>query len=205
VRAPLDCTLAPERVLLALRHEPHPFALVGDWAAAAHRRRAAGAAARRGPVRGAGPAARAGPRGFQANLCLRLEAAWDGDVMELFAAGVSRLRPAYGACFPGVASFSPELFLRRRGTTVVTGPIKGTAPSDPEALRRSLKDRAEHVMIVDLMRNDLGRVARYGTVRATAGAHAAPPPRRLAPRLRGRSADRREQRGTAQSDLPCRR
>ena len=105
---------------------------------------------------------------FQANLCLRLEAAWDGDVAQLFAHAVGSLQPRYGACFPesGVASFSPELFLRRRGRTVVTGPIKGTAPSDPEALQRSLKDRAEHVMIVDLMRNDLGRVARYGTVKA---------------------------------------
>ena len=96
---------------------------------------------------------------FQANLCLRLEAEWDGDVAELFAAAAPVLTPAYAACFVtpwgGVASLSPELFLRRAGRHVTTGPIKGTAP-EPEALRDSAKDLAEHVMIVDLMRNDLG-------------------------------------------------
>ena len=106
---------------------------------------------------------------FQANLCLRLEAAWDGDVAELFAAAAPVLTPAYAACFVtpwgGVASLSPELFLRRAGRHVTTGPIKGTAP-EPEALRDSAKDLAEHVMIVDLMRNDLGRVAEYGSVHA---------------------------------------
>ena len=63
-------------------------------------------------------------------------------------------------------SFSPELFLRRRGDTVVTSPIKGTAPREAgaEALLASAKDAAEHVMIVDLSRNDLGRVARWGSV-----------------------------------------
>ena len=105
---------------------------------------------------------------FQANLCTRLEAAWDGDVAELFAAAVPQLRPDYAACFitpnGSIASLSPELFLRRRGRDVMTGPIKGTAPRDPAKLRASAKDRAEHVMIVDLMRNDLGRVAEYGSV-----------------------------------------
>ena len=105
---------------------------------------------------------------FQANLCLRLDATYDGDVAELYAHAAPQLQPAYGACFVtpwgGVASLSPELFLRRRGRDVTTGPIKGTAPrdGDPAALRDSAKDRAEHVMIVDLMRNDLGRVAEYG-------------------------------------------
>lgn len=107
---------------------------------------------------------------FQANLCLRLDAAYDGGVAELFAHAAPRLEPAYGACFVtpwgGVASLSPELFLRRRGRHVTTGPIKGTAPENPAALHGSSKDRAEHVMIVDLMRNDLGRVATYGSVHA---------------------------------------
>jgi para-aminobenzoate synthetase/4-amino-4-deoxychorismate lyase len=107
---------------------------------------------------------------FQANLCLRLETEWEGDVADLYGHAAARLRPAYGACFPapwgGIASLSPELFLRRRGRAVTTAPIKGTAPldADPEALRASAKDRAEHVMIVDLMRNDLGRVCEYGSV-----------------------------------------
>jgi para-aminobenzoate synthetase component 1 len=60
-----------------------------------------------------------------------------------------------------VASASPELFLRRRGDRVESRPIKGTA-ADPEGFRE--KDRAENVMIVDLVRNDLGRVCRYGSV-----------------------------------------
>ena len=67
-----------------------------------------------------------------------------------------------------VASFSPELFLRVRGRQVTTAPIKGTAPRGPRAgaaaLRASAKDAAENIMIVDLMRNDLSRVCRPGTV-----------------------------------------
>jgi para-aminobenzoate synthetase/4-amino-4-deoxychorismate lyase len=66
-----------------------------------------------------------------------------------------------------VMSFSPELFLRVRGRRVTTAPIKGTAPRTPagnRALRASAKDAAENVMIVDLMRNDLSRVCRPGTV-----------------------------------------
>ncbi|HKK72882.1 MAG TPA: anthranilate synthase component I family protein [Candidatus Krumholzibacteria bacterium] len=65
-----------------------------------------------------------------------------------------------------ITSHSPERLLRRRGDRVSTGPIKGTAPAGSvDALRASEKDRAEHVMIVDLCRNDLGRIARPGTVR----------------------------------------
>jgi para-aminobenzoate synthetase component 1 len=73
-----------------------------------------------------------------------------------------------------VVANSPELFLRRRGTRVETHPIKGTRPrGDTPArdaalaaeLMRDAKERAEHVMIVDLERNDLGRVAETGSVR----------------------------------------
>ncbi len=119
---------------------------------------------------------------FQANLCLRLEAAWHGSVADLFATAVPHLRPGYGACFVtpwgGIASLSPELFLRRRGRVVTTGPIKGTAPRNgaPSALQDSEKDRAEHVMIVDLMRNDLGRVAEYGSVEAPVAPELQPHP-----------------------------
>ena len=65
-----------------------------------------------------------------------------------------------------VASLSPELFLRRRGDAVTSSPIKGTLPrhADPAALRASVKDVAENIMIVDLVRNDLGRVAVTGSV-----------------------------------------
>jgi len=118
---------------------------------------------------------------FQANVCLRFETAWEGDVAALYARASEALRPAYGAAFPtewgGVASLSPELFLRRRCRAVETAPIKGTIAragggDDPAAaaaraaLAASAKDRAEHVMIVDLMRNDLGRVCAYGTIAA---------------------------------------
>lgn len=74
-----------------------------------------------------------------------------------------------------ILSFSPELFLERHGNTLVTRPMKGTAPriwGDPAAdqamgqsLLRSGKDRAENLMIVDLLRNDLGRLAVTGSVK----------------------------------------
>ena len=62
-----------------------------------------------------------------------------------------------------VVSASPELFLRRRGVGIETRPIKGTAATAAR-LRASAKDRAENVMIVDLARNDLGRVCTPGTI-----------------------------------------
>jgi para-aminobenzoate synthetase / 4-amino-4-deoxychorismate lyase len=114
---------------------------------------------------------------FQANICLRLEAGFAGDALDAFARAARQLDPPYAA-FLGiaggaVASFSPELFLRRAGNTVVTRPIKGTRyrPADDAGARRereilldSGKDRAENVMIVDLMRNDLSRVCAPGSV-----------------------------------------
>ena len=116
---------------------------------------------------------------FQANLCLRLDSAWDGGAATLSATALERISPPYGAMFDtpngSIASLSPELFLRRRGDEVLTAPIKGTIArvGDPEAdrtalerLRGSAKDAAEHVMIVDLMRNDIGRVCEYGSVLA---------------------------------------
>jgi para-aminobenzoate synthetase/4-amino-4-deoxychorismate lyase len=139
---------------------------------------------------------------FQANVCLRFETAWEGDVAQLYAHASAQLRPAYGAAFPapwgGIASLSPELFLRRRGRAVETAPIKGTTARagedrDPAAaaaraaLSASAKDNAEHVMIVDLMRNDLGRVCTYGTVEAerTPEAQAHPGLWHLVSRVRG--------------------
>ncbi|MBU1670320.1 MAG: aminodeoxychorismate synthase component I [Actinobacteria bacterium] len=117
---------------------------------------------------------------YQANLSQRfsaplLEPAWD-----LYR----RLRVLNAAPFSAylnfgdfaVASSSPERFLRLEGREVETRPIKGTMPrfDDPEedeASRRTLlgskKDRAELSMIVDLERNDLGRVCEYGSVRVT--------------------------------------
>lgn len=111
---------------------------------------------------------------FQVNLCARLEASFAGDPLSAFCAGVRALRPAYAAFVDSpegaVVSLSPELFLRRTGREVLTSPIKGTAPlaADPGGLVASAKDRAENVMIVDLMRNDLGRVAAPGSVQVPA-------------------------------------
>ena len=109
---------------------------------------------------------------FQANVCMRLEGRVEGGAFDLFAAAAEELRPAYAGVVGGewgaVCSLSPELFLRRRGRDVTSEPIKGTAPLGPggaERLAASAKDRAENVMIVDLMRNDLGRVCEYGSVR----------------------------------------
>ena len=139
---------------------------------------------------------------FQANVCLRFESDWEGAIADLFARAAPRLRPAYAAAFPapwgGVASLSPELFLRRRGRAVETGPIKGTIARDGDgddpaaaaaraALTASAKDRAEHVMIVDLMRNDLGRVCAYGSIEAAPTPAAEPHPGlwHLVSRVRG--------------------
>jgi para-aminobenzoate synthetase/4-amino-4-deoxychorismate lyase len=111
---------------------------------------------------------------FQVNLTARLEGSFAGEPLDLFARGVEALRPAYAAFVDApegaAVSLSPELFLRRTGGHVLTSPIKGTAPlsADPDALVASAKDRAENVMIVDLMRNDLGRVAEPGTVHVPA-------------------------------------
>ena len=101
---------------------------------------------------------------YQANVVGHRWAPFTGDPRALAAA----LPPAaYGGALYGdgwaVASASPEQVVRVRGDRVTTEPIKGTS-RDAGALRASLKDRAEHVMIVDLERNDLARVTVPGTV-----------------------------------------
>ncbi|HEY6397797.1 MAG TPA: chorismate-binding protein, partial [Solirubrobacteraceae bacterium] len=109
---------------------------------------------------------------LQANICLRLESRFGGDPIDLFALALTRVRPRFGALVDGLVSLSPERFLRREGRRVWSEPIKGTGTrrqqqdSGSDELLRSAKDAAEHVMIVDLMRNDLGRVCAYGTVSA---------------------------------------
>jgi len=105
---------------------------------------------------------------YQVNLVQHLEASFRGDPGGL-AARLAPLRPLVPAPFAGdgwtVVSASPELFLERRGRLVRTRPIKGTRPiGERDDLRESPKDAAEHVMIVDLERNDLSRVCEPGSV-----------------------------------------
>jgi len=106
---------------------------------------------------------------YQVNLVQHLSAPFVGDPPAL-AARLAPLRPRYAVPFVteewAVVSASPELFLARRGDRVWTMPIKGTRRAGEAAeLRGSEKDAAEHVMIVDLERNDLSRVCKAGTVR----------------------------------------
>ncbi len=112
---------------------------------------------------------------FQANICSRFSVPFRGDPLEVFAAGSAAYRPARAAYVAGewgaVASLSPELFLARHGRTARSSPIKGTLPrrgpqddGNAALLRESTKDIAENVMIVDMARNDLGRVAEVGRV-----------------------------------------
>jgi para-aminobenzoate synthetase/4-amino-4-deoxychorismate lyase len=117
---------------------------------------------------------------YQVNLTLRFRGRLEGDPLALYR----RLRAAQGGGQTAylragdrvVVSASPELFLRRQGQRVLSRPMKGTArrgrwPGEDEAVARALatspKERAENVMIADLLRNDLGRVAELGSVRAS--------------------------------------
>ena len=106
---------------------------------------------------------------YQVNLVQHLSASFRGGPGAL-AARLAPLRPLRPEPFVtpawSVVSASPELFLARRGSRVWTSPIKGTRPAGAAAdLSASPKDAAEHVMIVDLERNDLSRVCEAGSVR----------------------------------------
>lgn len=108
---------------------------------------------------------------YQVNLTFPLNFAWFGTPLALYR----RLRDCQpvrhggfvGDASQGVVSLSPELFIAREGNVLRTRPMKGTVARDvdPAKLRRSAKDRAENLMIVDLLRNDLGRVAKHGSVK----------------------------------------
>jgi anthranilate/para-aminobenzoate synthase component I len=109
---------------------------------------------------------------FQANIARRFHGLLAGDVRSFAHAAISRNAAWFGAAIDlpdggAIVSMSPELFLRvRPDGTAVSRPIKGTRPAHtPRAeLAKSAKDAAELAMIVDLMRNDLGRVAEFGSV-----------------------------------------
>ena len=103
---------------------------------------------------------------YQVNLVQHLWAAFAGDPLAL-ATALAPLRPLEGAALQGdgwtIVSASPELLLQKRGRIVRTSPIKGTRPAGVPI--ESDKDAAEHVMIVDLERNDLSRVCEVGSIR----------------------------------------
>ena len=120
---------------------------------------------------------------YQVNLSQRFEAPLDIHPSELYR----RLRSFSPAPFAAYLDFkdvvilssSPERFLLKRGGYIETRPIKGTRPRGEDAstdlalereLAASPKDMAEHIMIVDLERNDLGRICEFGSVRPTESA-----------------------------------
>ncbi len=115
---------------------------------------------------------------YQANLTIPLAGSWRGDPVALYAA----IRPGAAAGYGGIVhdgshwllSFSPELFFALKAGSATVKPMKGTRPRGRDAaedaqfaaeLSVSTKERAENLMIVDLMRNDLSRIARPGSVR----------------------------------------
>jgi para-aminobenzoate synthetase component 1 len=116
---------------------------------------------------------------YQANLTLPLRGRWAGEPAALQVALAGRQPVGHGALvrLPGATllSRSPELFFALDGAGGIEArPMKGTAPRDPDAARdaglreelaRDAKNRAENLMIVDLLRNDIGRIAEVGSVR----------------------------------------
>jgi len=117
---------------------------------------------------------------YQVNFTYRMETGWTGDPWDLFCRINAAQNARYGAFLEtedlAVCSASPELFFTLEGKHIKTSPMKGTSPRGKtleedrylaEALFRSEKNRAENLMIVDMIRNDLGRIARTGTVRVT--------------------------------------
>ncbi len=115
---------------------------------------------------------------YQVNYTIALHTAWSGDPWGLFVDLANAQRGGYAAFIDlgqhVICSASPELFVDIDGDRLVSKPMKGTAPrgrtldedrQHVAELRASHKDQAENVMIVDMIRNDLGRIARFGSVR----------------------------------------
>ncbi|MYL36724.1 aminodeoxychorismate synthase component I [Halobacillus litoralis] len=118
---------------------------------------------------------------YQVNYTTRLEAAFSGDDFSLYQRLMNNQKPGYGAYINmgdrSLLSASPELFFRMNNRTITTKPMKGTAgrgrfySEDEEQhthLQVSEKEKSENLMIVDLLRNDLGRIAVPGSVRVPA-------------------------------------
>jgi len=104
---------------------------------------------------------------YQVNACRRLTHPCDGQSLRGLFSQILENNPAPWASYFEIpklmiASASPELFLSRNGSTVKSSPIKGTQHNNVQIF--GAKDQAENVMIVDLMRNDLGQICKSGTV-----------------------------------------
>lgn len=119
----------------------------------------------------------AGGQTYQVNYTYRLRSELAVPAYPLFAQLAQAHRPPYAAFVEtedwAVCSFSPEMFFRLQGEQLTSRPMKGTAPRGrlldddlalADWLQHSEKNRAENVMIVDMVRNDMGRVARTGSV-----------------------------------------
>jgi para-aminobenzoate synthetase/4-amino-4-deoxychorismate lyase len=112
---------------------------------------------------------------YQANLTAPLDFSCDVSPLALYARLREQQPAPYAALINAagrrILSLSPELFFRIDGRTITTRPMKGTAPRDASggaALAADPKNRAENLMIVDLLRNDLSRVSLPGSVRVPA-------------------------------------
>ena len=117
---------------------------------------------------------------YQVNLSQRFKVTLDIDPFDLYKI-LRTINPAPFACFLNfgdikVVSASPERFLKKNANHIQTRPIKGTRPRGKNTLEdaklkkellASIKDRAENLMIIDLERNDLGRICKYGSVHVT--------------------------------------
>ncbi|PWT87738.1 MAG: aminodeoxychorismate synthase, component I [Acidobacteria bacterium] len=117
---------------------------------------------------------------YQVNFTMRYRASFSGSPKALYRQLRNKQRVEYAAYLETddwtILSLSPELFLSKHGSDVVMRPMKGTAPrgktlaedrENAEQLRKSLKEQSENLMIVDLLRNDLGRVCKTGSIAVT--------------------------------------
>ncbi|MBI9020883.1 MAG: aminodeoxychorismate synthase component I, partial [Verrucomicrobia bacterium] len=115
---------------------------------------------------------------YQVNYTFRLNADFEGDSFAFFCDLAAAQQGGYGAFIEtddfSICSASPELFFELKDGTITSRPMKGTLPrgltfsndwKNAEALKNSAKDRAENIMIVDMIRNDIGRIAEAGSVK----------------------------------------
>ena len=118
---------------------------------------------------------------YQINYTFPLQGTWQGNPLQLYRSLLDAQQPAFGAFLDigshTVISTSPELFFSSKDGLITTRPMKGTAPRGrfpaedqtlQEQLQQSSKEQAENLMIVDLLRNDLGQIAQTGTVKTEA-------------------------------------